>query len=108
MSLLQLTPPEFQKTNQSALFFEKIRELLTGASTSTLGFVKQAAARGDTTASTVSVDTADASGGYGAPEQNLINELKADVNQLVTDHNQLLADHNDLLAKLRTSGALET
>jgi len=76
--------------------------------------------------STVSVTTADADATYDSAEQNLINEIKADVNTLVsnfntaeseirgdvntlvTDLNAIKTSLNDLKAKLRTANLLAT
>lgn len=60
------------------------------------------------TASSVSVDTADADSTYGAPEATLINELKDDVNQLVTDLNAVVTQLNALLASLRAKNIIST
>ena len=76
--------------------------------------------------STVSVTTADADATYDTAEQDLINEIKADVNTLVsnfntaeseirgdvntlvTDLNAVKTSLNDLKAKLRTANLLST
>lgn len=81
------------------------------------------------TVSAVAVTTADADATYGTEEQNLINELKADlntlvtdvntsanlaneikgdVNTLVTDVNAIRTSLNGLKAVLRTAGLLAT
>lgn len=59
------------------------------------------------------ITNADAGGTYGAPERNLINEMKTDLNTFFTDFDLILSSListtdrlNELLAALRTSKAL--
>lgn len=88
------TPPTLDKDPFEALYFTEVNKRLN------------IAAQADSTASTVSVDSADASD--LATAITLANELKADLNTLITDFNALLADHNALLAKLRAAGTQAT
>lgn len=72
------------------------------------GTVLAATAVSDSTASTVSVASADAGATYTTAEQGLINELKADVNQLTSDLNAAITTINALLAAMRTAKQLST
>lgn len=66
-----------------------------------------------TTATSLSVTTADAGGAYTAAERDLINELKADLNALFAEYNIAIdktniveTKLNDLLASLRAGNLL--
>lgn len=72
------------------------------------GNVTEASSSADATSSSVSITSADADLTYDTNEQDLLNELKADVNQLVSDLNAVVNSLNDLKSKLRASGILST
>ena len=76
------------------------------AGLSTRGLVLLAAAVSNAAASSVSVDSADASD--LATVITLANEIKGDVNQLVTDVNAIKDQLNALLASERAAGQLDT
>jgi len=78
--------------------------LLDAATTSLKGVVKQSTNVANAVASTVSVDSADATD--LATVITLANELKADVNQLVTDLNAVVTQINAKFAADTASGQM--
>lgn len=65
------------------------------------------------TATALSVDSVDASGLYGTPERDLINEIKDDLNVLFTEYNVAVTvingietKLNDVLASLRAANLM--
>ena len=94
MAKMQETPPRFRQTAQEAEFFEETRTRLS------------VAAQADAVASTVSVDSTDASN--LATVITLANELKADVNTLVTDLNAVVTVLNALITKMETARLVDS
>lgn len=97
-------PPALQVDNLSTQFVEIISRRAANATTDTFGTVKRGASVAAATASSVSVDSADATDLASAI--TLANELKADVNQLVSDNNDLKTAINNLRTSLRNAGTI--
>lgn len=108
-------------TRQGLLLFQAIQEISPQVNTNTdalASHVAQNAASGtrghvllsslvsNATASTVSVDSADATD--SASNITLSNEIKADVNQLVTDVNAIATQLNALFAAMKTAGQMSS
>lgn len=94
MAKMQETPPRLRQNAQEAEYFEEIRTRLN------------VAAQADAVASTVSVDSTDASD--LATAITLANELKADVNTLVTNVNSAITVLNALITKMETARLVDS